>query len=142
MCDYSLTGVASRPARVADKLVSVAFWQGSTTRGFASVDDPSVAVCLRPGTEVAFGDDVAVRGLFFRKTVRERLARFRKVDIDQPERHHDALEFANGTVVLLNDLVPGQHAVVLQLPADSAESGQASAAKVAGRRPVAETAAS
>src|ERR1700755_834140 len=47
MCDYSLENVASRPATVADRLVSTTF-TGTFTRGFAGADDPSTAVCLRP----------------------------------------------------------------------------------------------
>ena len=31
--------------------------------------------------------------------------------------HHDALEFPDGTIVLLTDLREGQQATVLQLPA-------------------------
>ena len=53
MCDYSLHGVAARPARVGDKLVTTQFWN-TTTRGFSAVEEPRVAVCLPPGTEVAF----------------------------------------------------------------------------------------
>ena len=53
MCDYSLHNVASRPARVGDKLVSTSFLN-SSTRGFAAVGEPNVAVCLLPGTELAF----------------------------------------------------------------------------------------
>ena len=53
MCDYSLHLVVSRPARVGDKLISTSF-PHTTTRGFASVDDRNVAVCLLPGTELAF----------------------------------------------------------------------------------------
>ncbi len=49
MCDYSLHFVASRPARVDDKLVSTRF-SNSLTRGFAAIDEPDVAVCLLPGT--------------------------------------------------------------------------------------------
>ena len=52
MCDYSLELVASRPANVGDKLVSTGF-PLTSTRGFASVDDSNVAVCLLPGTELA-----------------------------------------------------------------------------------------
>ena len=37
MCDYSLERVASRPARVGDKLISTSF-PHTITRGFASVD--------------------------------------------------------------------------------------------------------
>jgi hypothetical protein len=124
MCDYSLTGVASRPAEAADTLVSTEFCR-SSTRGFASVEDRSVAVSLLPGTEIAFEEDVAVDKSFISRTlIPEKLARFRKVNIDQPHQHHDALEFADGTVVLLNDLIPGQRATVLQLPADLEERGR------------------
>ena len=52
MCDYSLELVESRPAKVGDKLVSMSF-PHTITRGFASVDDPNVAVCVLPGTELA-----------------------------------------------------------------------------------------
>jgi len=120
MCDYSLHAVANRPAEVAETLVSSIF-QSTTTRGFASPDNPQVAVCLRPGTELAFENDVQLSGIFFRKEIGERLARFRQIDLDKPTQHHDALEFSSGTIVLVNDLVPGQRAMVLQLPADSIE---------------------
>ena len=53
MCDYSLHNVASRPARVGDKLVPTSF-PTSCTRGFAAIGEPKVAVCLLPGTELAF----------------------------------------------------------------------------------------
>jgi hypothetical protein len=38
MCDYSLHAVATRPAEVAETLVSTNFSTG--THGFASPDDP------------------------------------------------------------------------------------------------------
>src|SRR5262245_47202513 len=57
MCDYSLHHVASRPARVGDKLVTTQF-NNSITRGFAAVGEPNVAVCLLPGTEVAFEKEI------------------------------------------------------------------------------------
>ena len=117
MCDYSLHAVATRPAAVADALISTKF-RSTTTRGFASPDDPSVAVCLRPGTEIAFENDVKAVGMLFRKNVRDRLARFRQIHLDNPAQHHDALEFSNGKIVLVTDLVPGQRARVLQLPAN------------------------
>ena len=49
MCDYSLHNVASRPAKVGDKIVTTTFAH-SITNGFAAVDEPYVAVCMRPGT--------------------------------------------------------------------------------------------
>jgi hypothetical protein len=121
MCDYSLHAVASRPAEVADRLVSTKF-RSTPTRGFASPDNPEVAVCLRPGTEIAFDADVRALGLLFRRNIRARLARFRRIGLDYAAQHHDALEFSNGAIVLLTELEPGQTAVVLQLPANPSEA--------------------
>jgi hypothetical protein len=116
VCDYSLHAVASRPAEVAVTLVSTKF-QSTTTRGFANPDSPTVAVCLRPGTEIAFEADARADGFLFRRNVHARLARFRHY----AGQHHDALEFSNGAIVLLTNLTPGQRAVVLQLPASPVE---------------------
>lgn len=118
MCDYSLHAVASRPAEVAETLVSSKF-RSTTTQGFASPDNPQVAVCLRPGPEIAFDSNVQTAGLLFRKDIGERLVRFRQIDLNQTTHHHDALEFSNGAIVLVTDLIPGQRATVLQLPANS-----------------------
>src|SRR3954465_4622820 len=57
MCDYSLHAVASRPAQVGETLITTAFPR-TTTRGFASESAPEVAVCMLPGTELAFADNV------------------------------------------------------------------------------------
>ena len=119
MCDYSLHAVATRPAEVAETLVSTDFSTG--TRGFASPDNPRVAVCLRPGTEIAFEKDAQSDGMMFRKSVGDRLARFRQIHTDRSHQHHDALEFSNGTIVLVTALAAGQRAAVLQLPANPIE---------------------
>ena len=42
---------------------------------------------------------------------------FRQVNKDIARTHHDALEFPDGKMVLLNDFLEGQEATVLQLPA-------------------------
>jgi hypothetical protein len=125
MCDYSLQEIASRPAKVGDKLVSTRF-QSSITRGFSAIGDPSVAVCLMPGTEIAFDRDVekhATMPFFSNRKCGGQVARFRQINLDQPHAHHDALEFPNGEVVLVTELAEGQHAVVLQLPASAQEEG-------------------
>ena len=57
MCDYSLHNVKSRPAKVGDKLTTRNF--GTGTRGFAASEDANVAVCVLPGTELSFSDEVA-----------------------------------------------------------------------------------
>jgi len=115
MCDYSLHLSASRPAELAETTAITEFF-GTRTRGFASPLDPTTAVCLRPGTEIAFEANAFIQGVLFRRPVRERLARFRQIDLDKPNQHHDALEFANGRIVLVTDLAVGQTATVLQLP--------------------------
>lgn len=125
MCDYSLHGVETRPAKVGDNLVSTRF-AAALTRGFADVGEPQVAVCLRPGTELAFEQDVEIDyglgrllpWLGFGRT-RQRVARFRQINTDRPDTHHDALELPNGKVVLLTMLSEGQRATVLQLPANA-----------------------
>jgi hypothetical protein len=119
MCDYSLHAVATRPAEVAETLVSTRF-STAGTRGFASPNNPKVAVCLRPGTEL-FEHDVQTGGMMFRKSIGARLARFRQIDTDKPHQHHDALEFSNGAIVLVTNLTTGQRATVLQLPANPIE---------------------
>lgn len=120
MCDYSLEHQVSRDAVAGDRLVTTAF-PGSTTVGFAGAGMPNLAVCLKPGTEIAFAAPVAFAGLFrflLQASAHDcRTARIRHVNANNPLVHHDALEFANGHVVLLTHLQPGQRAVVIQLPA-------------------------
>ena len=125
MCDYSLHGVRSRPAKIGDKLVTKDL--GTGTRGFASVTDATTAVCLLPGTEVAFSSEVTyadwrfgslMRGAFQVKPP-HKTAIFREINKGKPGIHRDALEFPDGNVVLLTRLYEGQEAIVLQLPADA-----------------------
>ncbi len=119
MCDYSLHQVTSRPAKLGDRLVATDFAK-TITRGFAAVGQPDVAVCLLPGTELAFDDNVQYdRAIWLlgKARVNHNVARFRQVDVDDPNAHHDALEFPDGTIVKVTRLVGGQTATVLQLPA-------------------------
>ena len=120
MCDYSLHHVATRPAKIEDKLVVTKFSK-SITRGFAAVGEPNVAVCLLPGTEIAFDQNVECEpsfgiGILPNKKIGQRLARFRQINMDNTVTHHDAFEFPDGKVVLLTRLCEGQRAMVLQLP--------------------------
>src|SRR3954463_13258210 len=130
MCDYSLQNVKTRSAKVGDKLATRNF--GTGTRGFAAPEDATTAVCVLPGTELAFSKEVActASGFYgFGATHRMafRTAIFRQVNKDQPRVHHDALEFPNGQVVLLTDLSEGQEAIVLQLPAQAATAAEVEA---------------
>jgi hypothetical protein len=138
MCDYSLHLVASRPAKVGDKLVTTDFTR-SITRGFSAVGEPDVAVCLLPGTEIAFEDDVQYDrafSLFGKARVDHKVARFRQVNMDDPHVHHDALEFPGGQIVMVTRLMPGQRASVLQLPVTGQEQSRAKEAAPARERTV------
>jgi hypothetical protein len=115
MCDYSLHAVASRPAKVGDKLITTKY-SNTPTRGFSPIGEPRVAVCLLPGTEVAFEGQVEreptgfLLNLFKRHsaTIIHKVARFRQINLNSPSTHHDALEFPDGQIVLLTNLRVGQ----------------------------------
>jgi len=129
MCDYSLHYVSSRPAKVGDKLVVTDFAK-SITRGFAAVGEPNVAVCLLPGTEVAFEEAVRyhrARSLFGKARVDHKVARFRQVNMHDQFVHHDSLEFPGGQIVLATRLLAGQIATVLQLPPQPLTTSEAKA---------------
>jgi hypothetical protein len=117
MCDYSLEHLASRPAKVGDRLVTTSF-SNSLTTGFCAVREPSVAVCLQPGTELAFDHEIELPGRFWKvRKLGASVARFRRVNEGCRTMHHDALELPEGQVVLLTALREGQFATVIQLPA-------------------------
>jgi hypothetical protein len=128
MCDYSLMHVKSRAAKVEDVLTTSSFI-GTVSHGFTPVGEPEVAACLLPGTEIAFTETVKTRESYHgpSRDTGQKLARFRQINLDAPHVHHDALELANGEVILLNDLAAGQKATVLQLPAAPATPEEARA---------------
>jgi len=127
MCDYSLHSVKSRSAKVGDKLTTRNF--GTGTRGFAAPEEVTTAVCVLPGTELAFAKQPLRTATGFLgwgvKAIHHKTAIFRQVNKDEPRIHHDALEFPDGQVVLLTDLCEGQEATVLQLPAQVTTPAQA-----------------
>ena len=131
MCDFSLQSVRSRPAKIGDKLVTRNF--GTGTRGFAAADDLGLAVCVMPGTELAFAGEVAClpTGLlgWRTKTSNHQTAIFRQVNKDKVAAHHDALEFPDGRTMLLAHLCEGQTATVLQLPAQPSTAAETDAQK-------------
>ena len=144
MCDYSATGVKQRAAAKKETLISKRI--SSHTVGFVGIGDPSTAVCLLPGTELAFESPVCIReqiplpileslhilghGLFSRLGLSrfilrprsrendEKMATFIQVNKDRKDMHHDALRFAGDRIVLLTELKEGQKVVVVSLPAD------------------------
>jgi hypothetical protein len=117
MCDYSLHAVASRPAEVGEELITTTF-RGTSTRGFASERDRNVAVCMLPGTELAFADNVRYDNRWiWTRTIGYRVGKFNEINPVVPDRHHDAIEFPDGNRVLVTQLTVGQRVRVLQLPA-------------------------
>jgi len=88
MCDYSLHHLASRPAKVGDKLVRTQS-NNALTRDFAAVEEPNAAVCLLPGWRSRSREIEFERGLAIvlkvetGKALGEKVARFRQVNADK-----------------------------------------------------------
>jgi hypothetical protein len=120
MCDYSLYSIKSRPAKIGDRLTVRDF--GTGTRGFAASEDATLAVCVLPGTELAFAHEVERLPTRLWRwhdgAIKHKTAIFRQINKDRVFAHHDALEFPDGQIVLLTSLSEGQEAAVLQLPAE------------------------
>jgi len=117
MCDFSLAAVKFRAAAVGDNLKVTDF--GTGTRGFGPADGEKLAVCVLPGTEIAFDAPIRTYRIYENDqgALSSNVGIFRQVDKDKPHTHHDALELPDGTIVKLNDLAINQTATVLQLPA-------------------------
>ena len=123
MCDYSLEHRESREAVVGEELTTKNFSNSpnSPTRGFSAPENPEMAVCLLPGTELKFEKPIRIEGLWglllpFTEPD-SYLARFRQINLESAYKHHDAIELETGRIILLNDLRGDQKAIVLQLPA-------------------------
>ena len=79
--------------------------------------EPAVAVCMLPGTELAFARDVRYDSRWiWTKTIGFRVGKFNAINPHVRERHHDAIEFPDGSHVLVTQLCEGQRVTVLQLP--------------------------
>jgi len=122
MCDYSITALKTRDAEIGDKLIVRYF---GASKGFApqglEVEKQYTAVCLRPGTELAFDAPVSYCDYMIPRTLthvhtEHKTAIFRQVDKEIPDTHHDMLEFPDGSETTLTLLDQGQTATVLQLP--------------------------
>ena len=125
MCDYSLHSVRTRPAKVGEKLVTHNF--GTGTRGFAAPEDTSVAVCLLPGTELAFDKPAQYQTALVFASTGHSVAIFRQINKGALHINHDALEFPDGEIVLLTRLYEGQKATVLTLPTQPKTAAEAEA---------------
>ena len=137
MCDFSLHAVRSRPAKVGDKLTTSIFISGTT--GFCAPEDNGMAVCLLPGTELSFADEVRrATDWPWKMPISYKTAVFRQINKSNRCTHHDALEFPDGQLVLLTLLIPGQQATVLQLPAEPQKAQPEPAANRAVERDLAD----
>lgn len=135
MCDYSLHVVKSRDAKKGDKVVTSKF-PGTLTRGLACVHDRSTAVCLLPGTELSFDRQIEISSwLFFNHKTKCTTARFRKLNEEDSDQHHDALELADGQIVYVTELAPGQFATVLVLPVHSTSREESSQVNQCSEKP-------
>jgi hypothetical protein len=71
-----------------------------------------------PGTELAFDDNVKYDSRWFwTRRSAFRVGKLGEIDRHLPDRHHDTIEFPDGSQVLVTLLREGQRATVLQLPA-------------------------
>ena len=89
-----------------------------------------MAVCVLPGTELAFSSPVTLTDYRFVvgwkvEMLAHATAIFRQVNKNEPRQHHHALEFPDGRIVLLTRLSEGQEATVLQLPARPTTAAEA-----------------
>jgi hypothetical protein len=93
----------------------------------------TIRVCVLPGTELAFSEEVRLPAFGFlgpkEKILGHTTAIFRQVNKNEPCRHHDALEFPDGKILLLTNLSEGQKATVLQLPAQPTTTEEAETQK-------------
>jgi hypothetical protein len=96
MCDYSLHNVKTRPAKVGDKLTTHFFQSG--TRGFCAPEDATIAVCVLPGTELSFTEEVRRKRIWpwGKGPIKHKTAIFRQINKELQATHHDALEFPDG----------------------------------------------
>jgi hypothetical protein len=65
------------------------------------INERNVAVCLLPGTELAFDQELKCERSFGigYKRLGHKVARFREIDKDRPNVHHGALELPDGHIL-------------------------------------------
>jgi hypothetical protein len=87
-----------------------------------------VAVCVLPGTELAFEAPVKYQTTFIlHVNAGHTVAIFRQINKGVLHTNHDALEFPDGEIVLLTRLYEGQNATVLTLPMQPKTAAEAEA---------------
>ena len=117
MCDYSVqAGKQQREAVRGNPLITKKI--SDHTIGFVDVNDQTTAVCLIPGTALAFDEPVKfASGGGSIKSIPFAGAKFCQIEKGNALTHHDALAFPDGQTVKLTLLLEGQTAMVMELPA-------------------------
>ncbi len=119
MCGYSLENLVSRECVIGETLVTVKFATSMST-GLCSSSDRAVAVCLAPGTELAFDKPIEFDGFWglglHSRHYGVKTARFVSLALNRGGPYRDGLELENGGIVLLNELALGHTVKVIQLP--------------------------
>ena len=101
MCDYSLEHYRSRPAQLGEKYETRQF--ESRSIGFIAPGDPSTAVCMAADTKLKLeGIPEVVQKVHGVSEIEN--VTFTRLDSGP---HHDAVRFANGAEVTLQELGPG-----------------------------------
>jgi hypothetical protein len=91
----------------------------------------TTAVCVLPGTELAFAQGRRAPAPAFWlgvKRIKHKTAIFRQIISDQPPVHHDALEFPDGKTILLTELLDGQEATVPPASGAAEDAGRGASA--------------
>lgn len=124
MCDYSLTEMRSRLAADGDQLLVHRFPSGSLGMKPArcrwrEVLFPSTvtAVCVPPGARLQLQDIPAHLGSQLGVGAEETVTFVQKSL--EAYQHRDAVRFANGAELMLQELTPGQRVAVLSVDGTS-----------------------
>ena len=104
----------ARPAKIGDELIT----SRSSPCGFAAVGKPDGAISLLTGTELAFDKDIKYYHRFslLRFSRGYKAAKFRQFSPGKHSDECDAIEFSDGRIVMVSELVDGQTATVVQVP--------------------------
>jgi hypothetical protein len=105
-----------RHAGIGDKLITKASTKSGCS-GFGLVGEPGIPVHLSPGTELAFDKDIHYYHRFSaqRFCIEHKTARFRHLP-SNVNADNDALELADGRLIMLTELAAGQTATVMKVP--------------------------
>ncbi len=109
MCDYSLEMYASRPAREDEKYVTTRFSSGSI--GFVAPGDPTCAICMQYDTPLTLENLPEHVRAMYGVSAREEVV-FARIETGA---YKDAVRFADGRVVSLQQLGPDVSATIRQL---------------------------